>query len=123
MKEYRLALVGFGNVGQALAQLLETKQDVLRAEYGFSTRIVSIATLHHGMAIDPAGTRVRALVYVAQGPSFGVVEVPVGELGAELRVFRNDALSVAEAMATRISPGLERLMLFSQSCAACVAST
>lgn len=66
MKEYRLALVGFGNVGQALAKLLETKQDILRAEHGFSTRIVGIATLHHGMAIDPAGIDVSAALHTAK---------------------------------------------------------
>jgi len=66
LKEYRLALVGFGNVGQALAKLLETKQDILRAEHGFSTRIVGIATLRHGMAIDPAGIDVSAALHTAK---------------------------------------------------------
>jgi len=66
VKEYRLALVGFGNVGQALVQLLETKQDVLRAEHGFSTRIVGIATLRHGMAIDPSGIDVNDALRIAK---------------------------------------------------------
>ncbi len=66
MKEFRLALIGFGNVGQALAKLLETKQEILRAEHGFSTRIVGIATLHHGMAIDPAGIDVTAALQIAK---------------------------------------------------------
>ena len=66
MKEYRLALVGFGNVGQALAQLLETKQEVLRVEHGFSTRIVGIATLRHGMAINPAGINAAAALRIAK---------------------------------------------------------
>jgi len=66
VKEFRLALIGFGNVGQALAKLLETKQEILRAEHGFSTRIVGIATLHHGMAIDPAGIDVTAALQIAK---------------------------------------------------------
>ncbi len=66
MKEFRLALIGFGNVGQALAKLLETKQEILRAEHGFSTRIVGIATLHHGMAIDPAGIDVTAALQISK---------------------------------------------------------
>ncbi len=66
MKEFRLALIGFGNVGQAVAKLLETKQEILRAEHGFSTRIVGIATLHHGMAIDPAGIDVTAALQIAK---------------------------------------------------------
>lgn len=55
MREVKLALVGFGNVGKALVRLLDSKQQILQQTYGFSTRIVGIATAHHGMAIDPAG--------------------------------------------------------------------
>jgi len=66
VKEYRLALVGFGNVGRALAQLLETKREVLRAEHNFSTRIVGIATLRHGMAINPAGIDTATALQIAR---------------------------------------------------------
>ena len=55
MKEIKVALVGFGNVGKALACLLEKKQTLLISEFGFSTTITGIATAHHGMVIDPAG--------------------------------------------------------------------
>lgn len=50
-----MALVGFGNVGQALVNLLEEKQEVLNRDHGFSTRVVGIATGRHSMTIDPAG--------------------------------------------------------------------
>lgn len=55
MKEIKIALVGFGNVGKALVRLLEKKQPILKSEFGFSTKITGIATAHHGMAIDPSG--------------------------------------------------------------------
>ena len=55
MEVIRVALVGFGHVGQALMALLESKQERLRAEFGFSTRVTGIATGHHGVAIDPEG--------------------------------------------------------------------
>lgn len=55
MQEIKVALVGFGNVGKALARLLEKKQPSLRSEYGFSTLITGIATAHHGAAINPSG--------------------------------------------------------------------
>jgi homoserine dehydrogenase len=44
-----LALIGYGNVGRALARLLQRK----RSEFPFS--ITGIHTLRHGTAIDPAG--------------------------------------------------------------------
>jgi homoserine dehydrogenase len=55
MFEARLALVGFGNVGKAFSLLLEKKQSTLIKDFGFSTRIIGIATKNHGVAIDPLG--------------------------------------------------------------------
>jgi homoserine dehydrogenase len=65
LKEYRIALVGFGNVGRALLRLLEIKQETLKKEFGFSTRVTGIATLRHGMAIDPAGIDSAAALQIA----------------------------------------------------------
>lgn len=55
MRRINIALVGFGNVGQALVNLLDEKQEVLNRDHGISTRVVGIATGRHGMAIDPGG--------------------------------------------------------------------
>ncbi len=55
MHEYKLMLVGFGNVGRAFARLLERKQETLRSEFDFSTSISAIATGRHGIAVDPGG--------------------------------------------------------------------
>ncbi len=43
MKQLRLSLVGFGVVGQGFAELLATKQDLLRSHYGFEVKLVSVA--------------------------------------------------------------------------------
>ena len=45
----KLALIGYGNVGQALARLLRQKRR------GFPFTISGIHTLRHGTAVDPAG--------------------------------------------------------------------
>ncbi|MCE1253402.1 MAG: homoserine dehydrogenase, partial [Anaerolineae bacterium] len=55
MKTYRLSLVGFGNVGQALARLLMKKEAVLRDTYGIAFKVTGIATGRHGKAINPDG--------------------------------------------------------------------
>jgi len=47
----KLALIGYGNVGRALAKLLVAK----RNEFPFT--ITGIHTLRHGTAIDPAGVK------------------------------------------------------------------
>jgi homoserine dehydrogenase len=45
----KLAIIGYGNVGRALARLLRQK----RREFPFT--ITGIHTLRHGTAVDPAG--------------------------------------------------------------------
>ncbi len=74
MREIKVILVGFGNVGRALARLLEVKRPVLQSEFGFETRIVGIATGSHGMALDPDGLDVaRALQIAENGQSMDVL--------------------------------------------------
>ena len=52
MKNYNLAFLGFGNVGQALARLLLRKRDELQTQYKLTFIVTGIATGRHGMAID-----------------------------------------------------------------------
>src|SRR3990172_6625342 len=55
MSHYRLAFLGFGNVGRALAQLLERKRAVLESQYDVTFSVTGIATGKHGFAINPNG--------------------------------------------------------------------
>jgi homoserine dehydrogenase len=68
MKPQRIALLGFGNVGQAFARLLQSKRQLLLKEHHLSFSINAIATLHHGSALNPQGIDVEsALQVVAHG--------------------------------------------------------
>lgn len=70
MAEYRLVLVGFGNVGQAFVRLLLNKREELARTYNFEFRVTGIATGRHGMAIDPEGIDLqRALDLASAGES------------------------------------------------------
>ncbi len=65
--ELAIGLIGFGNVGKALAQLVELKNPSLREHYGLNISIMGIATNRHGTAIDPHGLDIsRALEAVEQ---------------------------------------------------------
>lgn len=55
MTHHKLALLGFGSVGQALAHLLLVKRAELEQRYGITFSITGIATGRHGAAIDPSG--------------------------------------------------------------------
>ncbi len=71
MPTYRLAFLGFGNVGQALARLLLEKRAALHAE-GVDFIVTGIATGHHGRAIAPDGLDLEAaLALAAKGEDLG----------------------------------------------------
>lgn len=50
-----LGFVGFGNVGQGLAKILEEKRDVLKQRYGFEYRVTFISTGSRGALLNPSG--------------------------------------------------------------------
>ncbi len=62
MAQYRLALLGFGNVGQALAQLLLNKQEELKSRYGIGYSVTGIFSNRHGAAINPDGLDLPAAI-------------------------------------------------------------
>jgi len=55
MTHYKLALLGFGNVGRALAQLLLRKRAELKERYEITFSVTGIATGRHGFAVNPSG--------------------------------------------------------------------
>ncbi len=60
--EFKIALLGFGNVGQALVELLlEKKADLIRNP-GISFRVVGIASGSHGQAINPHGLSLQEVL-------------------------------------------------------------
>jgi len=68
MKHFSLALVGFGNVGQAFARLLLRKRQQLKTCYELDVTVSGITTGGHGTAIDPSGIRLEdALDLVTSG--------------------------------------------------------
>ncbi len=59
MTTYNLCLIGFGNIGRALARLLLVKRAVLRDNYSIEWRITGIATRRMGWIADPRGLDVE----------------------------------------------------------------
>jgi homoserine dehydrogenase len=60
--EIRLAFLGFGNVGKALALLFEQKRTELLDRYQLGFKITGVATGRHGAAIDPDGLETEQLL-------------------------------------------------------------
>ncbi len=62
MKQLRLALLGFGTVGQWLAEALQTRQAWLQQEFGLVVTLISVATAHHGLIYRDDGLDIPTLL-------------------------------------------------------------
>lgn len=66
MRGVSLAFIGFGNVGRALAHLLEAKRETLQAEHGLTWRVTGIMTRRHGGALNPDGLDLSQTLRLAE---------------------------------------------------------
>jgi len=66
MPHHKLAFLGFGHVGQALAELLLRKQADIEKQLAITFSVTGIATGSHGCAIDPAGIDLAQALELAQ---------------------------------------------------------
>ena len=61
MKKFNLCLLGFGNVGRALARLLVEKSEELREQFQIDWRVTGVATRRMGWLVEPEGFAAEAL--------------------------------------------------------------
>ncbi len=95
MSHYKLAFVGFGNVGRALARLLLRKQTLLQDTYEITFSITGIATGTHGFAVDPDGLDInRALQLVENGMSIAALTNPAMRVSDSAAVIRQSGANV-----------------------------
>lgn len=85
MQTYNLALVGFGGVARALAEIIRDDSDHLTRTLGFALRVVAITDLNMGTLVQPAGIDLAAVLQLPSGASFA--ELPGGAADA-----RNEAI-------------------------------
>lgn len=74
MKQIALAMVGFGNVGQAFARLLMQKEKMLADQFGLIFMVTGIITGRHGGAVSSGGVNLtRALEIIGRGQSLDIL--------------------------------------------------
>ena len=61
-KQYKLAIIGFGNVGQGLAQIISEKHEFLLQHFGVDITIVAVCDLLKGSVADPCGLDAQTLL-------------------------------------------------------------
>ncbi|MFN2201090.1 MAG: homoserine dehydrogenase, partial [Caldilineaceae bacterium] len=64
-REIRTVLMGLGNVGRNFLRILDTRQEILRQEYGLSFRLVGVAD-SSGVAVNPRGYDLAATLNAKQ---------------------------------------------------------
>jgi len=98
--EYKLAFLGFGNVGKALAQLLLRKEADIKQRYELTFTVVGIATGSHGSAINPAGISLQQALETKDYASLSAVPFS----GDALDFIRTCARTAAADMLFENSP-------------------
>ena len=63
---HKLALIGFGTVGQGLAEILRDKGEMLRDTLGFEGQIVAVSDMLKGAVCHPDGLEVAILLEAVQ---------------------------------------------------------
>jgi homoserine dehydrogenase len=61
-KIYKLAIIGFGNVGQGLTTIINDKYELLKERFGVDIHIVAVCDLHKGSVADPQGLDPKMLL-------------------------------------------------------------
>ncbi|MCU0304457.1 MAG: homoserine dehydrogenase [Thermoanaerobaculales bacterium] len=101
----KIILIGFGTVGQGLAELLVGKADELRRAHGLAPTVVGISDMLKGSCHDPAGIDLgRALAAVAAGESLTTLPGGCGWSALEM-IERASADAMCEVTYTDIKTG------------------
>lgn len=66
MKQVRLIIVGFGTVGQGLAELLLTQRAVLQEQHALDIRLVGVANARHGFIYRADGLNIATVLTLAK---------------------------------------------------------
>jgi homoserine dehydrogenase len=106
METYRLALIGFGNVGQGLAQILRDRGARLEELFGLRLQIVAVSDLLKGSLYHPDGLDAAALLTAVQA-GVKLDSLPAAQHGWDaLRTIReSNADAVVELSYTDLKTG------------------
>lgn len=93
--EYRLALIGFGTVGQGFVEILRDKGIELTEQFGVRFRITGVCDARLGSIHDPAGFEPEALLEAVRNGS-GLESIPAADSGWD--AIRMSSVSAADVV-------------------------
>ncbi|MFQ5595568.1 MAG: homoserine dehydrogenase [Anaerolineae bacterium] len=106
MHTYRLALIGFGTVGQGLTQILRDRGDALAQRFGAQFQIVAVSDLLKGSVFSPAGLSPAELLDAVQADgNLNRVAAPHRGWDAMRTIAESNADVIAELSYTDLETG------------------
>ena len=106
IKQYKLAVIGFGNVGQGLAKILDDRNDFLMKQFGLDIRIVAVCDLYKGSLCDPEGLDPKTLIdSIEQTGDLKSIKAPYTGWNAEETIAKSNADILVELAYTDLTTG------------------
>ncbi len=106
MKTYRLALIGFGNVGQGFAQILRDYGSKYEKEFGARYMITAVSDMQKGSLYDPEGLNpIDLLNAVEKSGTLEVVNAPHKGWDALKTISESNADVIIEISFTDLQTG------------------
>lgn len=106
MKQVSLALIGFGNVGQGLAAILQEKGDLIAERFGVRFSITAVSDLLRGSIYNPNGFEPKMLLEAVKTGG-NLNSIPAKETGwdAAATIARSSADVLVEISYTDLKTG------------------
>jgi len=104
-KMQKLAFIGFGVVGQGLAEILLKKKEELKSKYGFDYSVVAVSDFKLGSALDDGGLELAKLLELAKDGKISEYPGATTGLDALETIKQCDADTVIEVSYTDIKTG------------------
>ena len=104
--KFSLAFIGFGTVGQGLAEILADRGEWLREKYGFEYSVVAVSDLIKGSVCDPQGLDLPHLLSLVKEKG-KIEDYPKGDKGWDsLKTIRqSQANTIVEVTYTDLQTG------------------
>jgi len=105
-KKYKLAIIGFGNVGQGFSKILSDKHALLKERFGVDMSIVAVCDLHKGSIADPEGLDPSELLsHIEQHGKLNLIRSKFSGWNAEETISKSGADILIELACTNLTTG------------------
>jgi len=106
MQTIRLALIGFGNVGQGLTEIIADRNDNFAKQFGLKFQIVAVSDIYWGSVYDPDGLDpVRLLGAIQKGEKLATIQAAEYGWDATTTIEQSGADALAEVSFTDLKTG------------------